>query len=566
MDKTKIQQFTDSAREKLLSEIKNRAAFFGILSDDTIYPVDKEFDNSIIINGKPFDAKIKKQRDILIKEINERGYNQIIDEVTYTWFNRFVALKFMETNEYLPIKVVSSKDAGKFEPDIIKQAADIDFFKVDHNYIIDLKTKGKTDELYKHLILSICNYLNEVMPFLFEKIGDYTELLFPEKLLHTDSILKDLNTIIPEDNWKEVEIIGWIYEFYISHRKDEVFANLRKNVKISKENIPAATAIFTPKWIVKYMVENSLGRIWLESNNDNDLKKNWKYYIDQEQTGDANKIFDPKNITILDPSMGSGHILVYAYELLYQIYKSQGYIDDEIAENILNNNLYGLEIDDRSAQLAGFALMMKARKHDKGLFKKTINLNLTSIQETHGEPDFDQNKYPMLTRLWKDFLDAKNFGSALKLEQLDFEKIENEIGKLTKEESLKSFFIVPKMKQLSFQSNIMTRKYDCAITNPPYMGSKGMNKELSWYVKKKYPETKSDLFAVFIEKCLDFTKTNGFTSMITMQSWMFLSSYEKLRKKILEDHIIDTMVHLGPHAFEQIGGEVVSTTSFVLRK
>jgi type I restriction-modification system DNA methylase subunit len=565
MNTGKIQQFSDMIREKLHTEIKQRAAFYGIFPDE-IKPVEQEYHDSIIIHGKPFDKKIKDQRNRLIKEIEEKGYDHVIDEVTYTWFNRFIALRFMEINQYIPIRVVSSRNHDSLEPDILRNVMDIAFFDIDHDHIIELRTQGKNEELYKYLILQLCHYLNHIMPFLFEPIDDYTELLFPEKLLHTDSILQDIQSIIDESDWKEVEIIGWIYEFYIRHRKDEVFASLSEGKKIEKEDIPAATAIFTPKWIVQYMVENSLGRMWLESNPNEELKKKWKYFIEQEQTGPANKIYDPKEIRILDPAMGSGHMLVYAYEVLFQIYVSQGYLEDEIAEHILNQNLYGLEVDDRSAQLAGFALMMKARSHDEDLFSKKIHLNLSSIQETTSELTFDEKRYSNLTKLWKSYLSAKNFGSILKIDELNIQAIESEIENLRREQSLRSFFSIEKITYLLKQYLIMKEKYDCVITNPPYMGSKGMNKELSWYVKKEYPETKRDMFAVFIDGCLEYTKKNGFTSMITMQSWMFLSSFEQLRKRILEHHIIDTMVHLGPHAFEQIGGEVVSTTSFVLRK
>jgi len=560
-----IQQFADIVREKLHSEIKQKASFYGIFPDD-IKPVEQEFEDSIIIHGNPFPKKIKDQRNRLIKEIDEKGFDTVIDEVTYTWFNRFVALRFMEVNEYLPVNVLTSKEPGIIEPDILRNILDIDLFDFDHEYVLELKTKGKDEDLYKYVILQLCHYLHTIMPFLFEPIDDYTEILFPGKLLHTDSILQDFKSIIDENDWMEVEVIGWIYECYISQRKDEVFANLKKRKKIEKEDIPVATAIFTPKWIVKYMVENSLGRMWIESNNDEELKKNWKYYIEQEQTGPANKVFDPKHISVLDPAMGSGHILVYAYEVLLQIYKAQGYLENEIAENILNHNLYGLEVDDRSAQLAGFALMMKARNHDKNLFSKNINLNLTSIQETVDDPPFDDNQFSTLSKLWKTFLSAKNFGSILKFDYIDTDKIKKEMELLKKQHSLKSFFAVEKLNQLLKQYKIMNKKYDCVITNPPYMGSRNMNEELLWFVKREYNETKRDLFSVFIDVCLRYVRKNGFVAMITMQSWMFLSSFEDFRKIILEEHIIDSLVHLGPHAFDQIGGEVVSTVTFVLRE
>jgi len=565
MDKASIIRFSDTVREKLLQETQRKAAYYGIFPD-TIQDVDDEFEDSIVIGGKVFNKKIRQQREHLVKEVREKGYNLVIDEITYTWFNRFVALKFMEVNGYLPVKVFSSDDPNKQEPDILTRSLKLDFLHIDRDTVIDLKSGGKDEELYKYLTLSLCNYLNDIMPFLFEPIEDYTELLFPGKLLHTDSILGDLNNIIKEDDWKEVEVIGWIYQDYINPRKEKIDADLKKNIKISKENIPAYTQLFTPKWIVKYLVENSVGRLWLESNPNSDLQSKFRYFIEQDTRPPENKIFNPEEITVLDPAMGSGHILVYAFELLYEIYRSQGYLDGEIAPLILNKNLYGLEIDDRAAQLADFALMMKARKYNKELFNKKISLNLCAIQETREECTLKKEKYPELCILWDFFIDAKDYGSILKLEIFDFERLANEVEVLKKEGTLDSVFLVSKFEELLKQAKLMSRKYDCVVTNPPYMGSKGMNSILKQFVTKKYPHSKSNLFGVFIEKCLGYTEEDGFTSMITMQSWMFLKSFEKLRVRILKKYKIDTMVHLGPRAFEQIDGEVVSTTAFVVRK
>jgi len=369
MDKASIIRFSDTVREKLLQETQRKAAYYGIFPD-TIQNVDQEFEDSIVIGGRVFNKKIRQQREQLVREVREKGYDQVMDKITYTWFNRFVALKFMEVNGYLPVKVFSSDEPKKQEPDILTKSLKLDFLNIARDTVIDLKSGGKDEELYKYLTLSLCNYLNDIMPFLFEPIEDYTELLFPGKLLHTDSILVDLNNIIKEDDWKEVEVIGWIYQDYIAPRKEKVFADLKKNIKISKENIPAVTQLFTPKWIVKYLVENSVGRLWLESNPSKDLQATFRYFIEQETRPPEKRILSPEEISVLDPAMGSGHILVYAFEVLHEIYRSQGYLESEIAPLILNKNLYGLEIDDRAAQLAGFALMMKARMYDKELFNK----------------------------------------------------------------------------------------------------------------------------------------------------------------------------------------------------
>jgi len=549
MNKTKTALFSDTVRDKLFEETKNMAALYGILPD-RIQDMDNESEDSIVIGGRVFNKTIKHQREQLVRAVREKGFEQVMNDVTYTWFNRFVALKFMEVNGYLPVKVFSSHEAGKSEPDILTQSLNLDFLNIDKDTVINLKSEGKDEELYRYLILRLCNYLHDVMPFLFESIEDCTELLFPDRLLHTDSILMDLNDIIDEADWKEVEVIGWIYQDYIAPMKDKVFKDLKKNIKISKENIPAATQLFTPKWIVKYLVENSVGRLWLE----------------QEVKSPENKIFSPEQITVFDPAMGSGHILVYAFEVLYEIYRSQGYLDSEIAPLIINKNLHGLEIDDRAAQLAGFALMMKARMYDRELFGKDILLNLCSIRETRENCTLNREKYPELCRLWDLFIDAKEYGSILKVDGVDFDRFTSEVDLLNREESLDPYFAGSKLEHLEQQARLMSRKYDCVITNPPYMGSKGINSKLKQFVNNEYPDSKRDLFAVFIKKCLDFVQDGGFTSMITMHSWMFLSSFEKLRIKILENHEIDTMVHLGTRAFEQIGGEVVSTTAFVVRE
>jgi len=561
MDKASIIRFSDTVREKLLQETQRKAAYYGIFPD-TIQNVDQEFEDSIVIGGRVFNKKIRQQREQLVREVREKGYDQVMDKITYTWFNRFVALKFMEVNGYLPVKVFSSDEPKKQEPDILTKSLKLDFLNIARDTVIDLKSGGKDEELYKYLTLSLCNYLNDIMPFLFEPIEDYTELLFPGKLLHTDSILVDLNNIIKEDDWKEVEVIGWIYQDYIAPRKEKVFADLKKNIKISKENIPAVTQLFTPKWIVKYLVENSVGRLWLESNPSKDLQATFRYFIEQETRPPEKRILSPEEISVLDPAMGSGHILVYAFEVLHEIYRSQGYLESEIAPLILNKNLYGLEIDDRAAQLAGFALMMKARMYDKELFNKKISLNLCAIQETREECALNRGKYPELCRLWELFIDAKNYGSILKVEGFDFERMREEIKLLKKEETLDSFFVGSKLELLVKQAGLMGRKYDCVVTNPPYMGSGGMNSKLADFVKKKYPDSKSDLMTCFMERGFEFSSDHGFLAMINIPSWMFLSSFQTLREKILKNHTIYSLLHNGRGIF----GSDFGSVAFVVNK
>jgi hypothetical protein len=312
-----------------------------------------------------------------VKEVKEKSYDRVMDEVTYTWFNRFVALKFMEVNGYLPVAVFSSGEAGKHEPDILTQSLDLDFMDIDRDAVLNLKSEGKDEELYRYLILHLCNHMHEIMPFLFESIEDYTELLFPDKLLHTDSILGDLNGSIAEEDWREVEVIGWIYQYYVAPLKEKVFKDMKKNIKISKENIPAATQLFTPHWIVRYLVENSLGRLWMLNHPRSRLFEQMGYYIKPEQPEtDFLKINSPEEIKICDPACGSGHILVYAFDLLYSIYEEEGYAHSEIPEKILSHNLFGIEIDERARELAAFALTMEARKKHCNFFHNPVQPNI----------------------------------------------------------------------------------------------------------------------------------------------------------------------------------------------
>ena len=566
MDKSAIIEFSNKVRDKLNAEVRSQAAYYGIFPKE-IHAVEEHVD-SVVINGSVFNSRIKNQRSQLVKQIKEKGYEQVMEEVTYTWFNRLVALKFMEMNGCLQdqIKVFTSTDPNKPEPDLLTNALKLDFLNLNRDFVLDLKAENKDEELYKYLILKLCNYLNKIMPFLFEKIEDYTELLFPDKLLHTGSVLHDLNLIIPTEDWQEVEIIGWIYQDYIAPKKDKVFADLKKNIKISRENIPAATQLFTPKWIVSYLVENSLGRIWLESNPDPVLQAKFKYFIEKNTSKCRKPIYNPEEIKVLDPAMGSGHILVYAFEVLYEIYRSVGYLDSEIALLIIDKNLYGFEIDDRAAQLAGFAVMMKAREYDKDLFSKDVKLNLFSIQETNNINNLDKKKYPELGKLLEFFFDAKDYGSILKPSNFDIEEIYKEIDLLNKEPNVLTFIDMEDILKIINQTRLMNNMYDCVITNPPYMGSNGMNPKLSKFIKTKYPISKSDMFSVFIERCLDFTKEDKFTSMITMQSWLFLSSFEKLRLKIISKYHIQNMIHIGFNSFPELNSKFALGVGFIIQK
>lgn len=529
--------------------------------------------------------------------INEIGKEQVVEKVAYTWFNRFCALRYMEVNHYSKINVISPV-LGQFQPEVLAEAK-MGYF--DENVVSKQnieKIKGLLNnsitsndpqrDAYKILIVSYCNYYHKQMPFLFEKINDYTELLMPEDLLSGNSVLAYIRETLTPDICKNVEVIGWLYQYYISEKKDEVFADLKKGKKISKENVPAATQIFTPKWIVSYMVENSVGKLWLESHPDNKLQSQFKYYLESaEQEDDVkakleelkNKDLKPQDIKVLDPACGSGHILVTAFSVLFEIYKSIGYQENEIPEMILKNNLYGLDICDRAAQLSQFAVMMKAREYDRNIFNKVKDLHICSIKDTDWidvwvEKELLQGvkdeKYAkeQIDLLKNTFRDAKEYGSILDVKGIDFDFWEERltfIMNLAQQQNN-----TPKIKgRLPYtlkQARIMQQQYECVIANPPYMGNKGMSPKLSEYVKKTYPMSKGDMFAVFKEVILNHIKQNYYSATVNQHSWMFLSSYENLREHLLNNACIDTMVHLGTRAFEELSGDVVQTTTYITRK
>jgi type II restriction/modification system DNA methylase subunit YeeA len=590
MNKSAIEKFAVRARRRLREQVEQKAFEVGITASE-IKAVEIESSDGIVVGGKTFNGNTKKQRERLVREIGERGFDAVMDEAAYTWFNRFVALRFMEVNGYLEtgVRVFSSNDPQQKDPDLLTQAFQVDL-PLNREKLYEFHDRNDHEGLYKYLLLAQCNVLHVTMPFLFEAIADYTELLFPNILLGTDSVIRELVSEIPEEDWREVEIIGWLYQYYISEKKDEVFAGLKKNIKISKENIPAATQLFTPHWIVRYMVENSVGRLWLESHPNAELQAKWKYYLEPaaqepkvqvELDKLVNKNLKPEEIKVLDPACGSGHILVYAFDLLYDIYRSAGYPERDIPRLILEHNLYGLDIDDRAAQLACLAVAMKAREKGRAIFRKPLDFRICAIQETNGLSDevkefllecADDKEYgkQQIENLFATFHDAKEYGSIIEVNWFDAGFWDRVIGNLTdKAKGLYDNTAVGTGKELLEilvkQSKILSMKYEAVVTNPPYMGTKGMNTKLTEHLKRKYSNSKSDLFAVFLELNESFTKFNGYYANINQQAWMFLNSYEALRKNILKKSCITSLVHLGAHAFEDIGGEVVQTVSFVCR-
>ena len=598
MDKNAIKKFAVWARTELIARVSLKGVEYGITEDNI------EDANADSVGGKVLTADGKKQRQALIAEINDKGYKQVMEEVAYTWFNRFSALRFMEVNGYLPSHVrVFTDEENNFKPQIITEAIHLDLDGLDMEKVYKLKDAEKTEELYKYLLIVQCNALNKILPGMFQKIADYTELLLPDNLLREGSVIQQMIELIPEDDWKDaVQIIGWLYQYYNSEKKDDVFAALKKNVKITKENIPAATQLFTPDWIVRYMVENSLGRLWLEGHPDvkeqllpteeeqstyadgnresEDTK--WHYYLEeaeqepevQEQLAEIRKEYatlTPNQLKVIDPCSGSGHILAYMFDVLMKIYESYGYTTREAVASIVENNLYGLDIDDRAAQLAYFAVMMKARQYDRRFFSRGIQPHVYAIVESNHVDKFAVNYFcngdmkltAAMDTIIKELHDAKEYGSIVTVTPQDWSVLYDRFAEITVDINMSRDTALRELLPLVQVAEALSQKYDVVVTNPPYMGSSGMSAKLSDYVKKNYPDSKSDLFAVFIEHCGYMAKKNGYQAMITQQVWMFIAGYERLREKLLSRRVVN-MLHLGARAFNEIPGEVVQTASFIL--
>ena len=609
MDKPAIKKFAVWARNKLIADTKYRAGLVGVTetavaeplpqSNETVQFFDVGLPQPYRIEG---DAVTQRQRFVaeLNKETAKQGsytaaYQTVVDKVAYTWFNRLIAVRYMEVNDLLPsrTRVLSSAD-GRAEPQIVTSPFDavLDYTPAEQQQIVTLKNDNKLDEVFRLLFLKQCAALGDCLPRLFEQVDDYMPLLLALSFTDKDGVVCHLVNDIPESDWLEednkggaVQIVGWLYQYYNTEPKEQVFANLKKNIKISAENIPAATQLFTPDWIVRYMVENSLGRLWSEGHPDFD-KSEWKYYLDEapqepqvaQQLAELRKGYaalTPEDIKCIDPCMGSGHILAYLFDVLMQIYRSAGYTDRDAAASIVEHNLYGLDIDDRAAQMAYFVVMMKGCHYDSRFLRRHLNPHVYAIQES-GELTTDAlgrlGKQESTARALLDgFKNAKEYGSILQpkvtLAELDalqeqLREVDgaSDMGSLT--DQLVAGQIVNVLYPLIEQARMLVQKYDVVVTNPPYMGGSGMNARLSDYVKKYYPDSKSDLFAVFIERCAQMDKRGGYQAMITQHAWMFLSSFEKLREKMMLTETIN-MAHLGARAFEEIGGEVVQATAFV---
>ena len=606
MEKEALRKFAVNAKEKMEKEIRRKLELIGITENKIEEGIVSENDYLKIGNVELNKREIK-QREILVKTLKEKvkegnfqnALNELIEEIAYTWFNRIIAIRFMEVNDYLNdrIRILSSERENDREPQIIREVfnTDLEFSDDEKNYVYNLKEESKTEELFRFLFIKKCNKLNEILPELFEEAEDYSELLLPISINDEEGILRKLVDGVPKESFDikkegQIEVIGWLYQYYNEEKKKEVDKKTKKGKKVEQDDIPAKTQLFTPKWIVKYMVENSLGNLWLEGHPNENLEEKWKFLVKGEKQeeeieskleklNENYKEIKLEEIKIIDPCMGSGHILVYAFDVLMDIYSNLGYSNRDAVQSILENNIYGLDIDKRAYQLAYFALMMKAREYYKRIFSKKLELNICYTRESNDINkeiiDFISNGNNKikdeLDLIYNSFLDAKEYGSLIEAPKIDYNKIKNRLleientdfynlfDELKKEEIKNKFYYVIKT------SEILSKKYEVVATNPPYMGSSIMDSKLSKYTKKNYPDSKMDMFAVFIEKCNSLTDKNGFCSMITMHAWMFLSSYEKLREKMT---LIETlnMVHLGTRAFDEIGGEVVQTTVWTQRK
>ena len=618
MNKTAIKNFAIWARNKLIADINYRAGLLGITKDGIHSALPQSTGQTQFFDigtAEPYAITGEQiyQRQHLVDLLRQKekesdyqtAYKYVLEEVAYTWFNRLIAVRFMEVNDYLPshIRVLSS-ESGKMEPDLVTTPfdADLEFSRDEQQTILDLKNANKLDEVFRLLFIKQCNALNEILPALFEKTSDYTELLLNLSVIDQDGVVWHLVHDIPEADFNveeggQVEIIGWLYQYYNTEPKNEAFA---KKGKITKDEIPAVTQLFTPDWIVRYMVENSVGRLWIEhlraldeSADEATLAASfgWKYYLPEakQELEVEEKLRElwkeraslaPEQITMIDPCMGSGHILVYGFSVLMQIYENAGYGQRDAAKSILEHNLFGLDIDDRAYQMSYFAVMMKAREYNRRILKGENRCKVYAIQESNGISDTalddmganlsDEDRQKALKEikaLISEFKNAKEYGSVLSIEKRDWDLLRRfavanvECGQLSLDTNGVEL-AAERLQEIINIAEVMCGKFYATVTNPPYLSE--MDSTLGNFVKKFYPKSKHDLCAVFIERCICYSKLNAYVSMITQQGFMFLSRYEKLRKKLLEYNFIN-MAHLGARAFDAIGGEVVQTTAFTLR-
>lgn len=578
MDKNAIKKYAVWARRELISRVSQKALQYGI-SEENIGDA-----NADTINGHLLTATEKQQRQALIAKIKKDGYQQAMEEAAYTWFNRFCALRYMEVNGYLPTHVrVFSDEQNNFKPQIIAEAIHLELDGLDMEKVYALKEENKTDELYKYLLITQCNALSDILPGMFQKIADYTELLFPDNLLREGSAIEQMLALIPEEDWTDqVQIIGWLYQYYDSELKAEIDDRVSKSGKVKKEDLAAKTQLFTPDWIVHYMVENSLGRLWVEGHPNDKMKASWKYYLEEaEQEPEVQKQLEeiraeyaqlkPEDIRVIDPCMGSGHILVVMFEVLVQIYESYGYSAREASSMIVEHNLYGLDIDERAAQLSYFAVMMKARKYDRRFFSRKVRPHVYSIVESNNIDAFtlayfingDANLKKNMDILMNELSDAREYGSILNVTMVDFPALYARLSEIEEDISIYRKSALNTICPLIQVAEALASKYEVVITNPPYLGSQNLDNKLLEYLKRNYSAYKADLCAAFIKR--NFAFSCKYLAMITQSVWMFQSRYEVMRMEC-SNKLLVCMNHLGSHAFDEIGGEIVQTVAFCYEK
>ncbi|HFO9275053.1 TPA: BREX-1 system adenine-specific DNA-methyltransferase PglX, partial [Escherichia coli] len=607
MNTSNIKKYAPVARKQFRDAVMQKLTTLGIDADkkgNLQIAQATDLGDSVRYGQFSLDKSLASRRERLVKRAEKQGYDVLVEHIAYTWFNRFCAIRYMELHGYLDhgFRMLSHPTLeGSFEVlDHVPEVADA--LGLDKSRLVEMKLAGDRDEeLYRELLLAQCHALHGAMPFLFEAVNDDIELVLPDNLTRTDSILRGLVDTIPEEDWKQVEVIGWLYQFYISEKKDDVIGKVVKS-----EDIPAATQLFTPNWIVQYLVQNSVGRQWLQTYPDSSLKGKMPYYIEPaEQTPEVQaqlaaitpSSIEPESIKVLDPACGSGHILTEAYKVLKEIYEERGYRTRDIPQLILENNIFGLDIDDRAAQLSGFAMLMLARQDDRRILGRGVRLNIVSLQEskldiaelwtklnfhqqaqrgsmgdmfTQGTSlaNTDSAEYKLLMRTLALFTSAKTLGSLIQVPQEDEAALKaflDGLYRLAVEGDIQQKEAAAELIPYIQQAWILAQRYDAVVANPPYMGGKGMNGELKEFAKKQFPDSKSDLFAMFMQHAFSLLKENAFNAQVNMQSWMFLSRYELLREFLLEMNTFISMAHLGARAFSQINGEVVQTTAWIIK-
>lgn len=607
MNKSALRNFSAWARRYLIKNIWDRAQFVGVTADK-VTSIQARTANSFMVNGVTFNFP-PSTRDNFVEYVkNMKSFEDAIEEVAYTWFNRILAIRFMEVNGYLEngidgenIYVIGSEDEDRKIPDAVAKATKLKY--VDKETVYKYQDDEDNAGLFRYILMKQCQELSKWMPEVFEKVSDFTDLLLPETLLLPGGLIEKLTGDLSAEDFDisaegngQVEIFGWMYQFYIAEKKDEVF---KSKDKINKGTLPVATQLFTPDWIVRYMVENTLGTIWVSSHDESSMKKDMRYYVDPDPSDDeVNNIISQikadyqstsiRDIKFIDPCCGSGHVLVYAFDIFFKMYLEEGYSPDMIPSIILENNLYGLDVDKRAIQLTSFALTMKARSYNKKLFDDGYHFpNVIDVHESNNvlQSDIDtmakllhltENEKTKLEECMFRFKNAEYYGSLINNFEYtsdEYRQLSDKIKNMESEVVFDDTFEFDTFNKyyewitvLVKQAQYMSKEYDCVVTNPPYLNPSACGDEMKEYAAQFYPDSKTDMFAMFIERCLDMVKSHGLQAMITMQSWMSLTRYEKLRGKLIAKTRIISMVHLGARAFEDISGEVVQTTSWVMRR